>query len=191
MFELTVVGLDRWVPLRLDADLDTYAEELAREWPQTPGIEDLAAGLCGLLRNMLSGQEEVEDDGVVLLAAWVFSASSTELDPLTVANLRAVPLEPHDATPETYAAGLYDGEELYEPATTVQLDTASGPAWAVRFRPVLRIEGEREVHEQNVVFWLRPEQGFAAVISAYCADLLLARDVPVALGQLAEGVAGL
>jgi hypothetical protein len=189
--DLQIAGLSRWMPLDLGADTDTYAAELAADYPRTPAAELVAAGVAGMAARFTEAREEADRSGdSVLVAAWLFLHADDDLRPIAHATLQGVRVAAPDLDVPGVVRLLTADEELYQEPEVRPVDTASGPATFLRYRPVLRDEGEREVHERAVVLWLRPEQDMAVLLSAYTNDLVGGAEVADALAQLAEGVSG-
>lgn len=186
MSDIHVDGVETWVPL----DLDAGSEEVARGLVERFGDDDvtatIAAGLGGVALRL--GQQDGPEDPPTL-AAWVRTLGADELTPLEVAALRVHPFDGLDASRflEQYVAGA----ELYTSVETSELDTASGPATTARFRTVEVNGADREIHEHNLVTWIRPDLRCAVVLAALSTDLVSAATLPDALHQLAEGVHGL
>jgi hypothetical protein len=189
--DLEIVGLSRWMPLDLGADTETYAAELAATYPRTPAVDLVAAGVAGMAARFTEARAEADRSGdSVLVAAWLFLHADDDLRPIAHATLQGVRVPAADLDVPGVVRLLTEDEELYQDPEVRPVQTASGPATFLRYRPVVRDGGEREVHERSVVFWLRPEQDMAVLLSAYTDDLVGGAEVADALEQLSEGVTG-
>lgn len=190
--DLEVAGLDRWLPLDLTLGEAELARDLSRRFAATTHpalLEFLTDQLAQLATGYREAAEVERASGVATLGLWVLLDEGEQLAPLATATLRLVAHEGDD--PLGFLAQVTEGAELWETPELHTVETASGPATATRCRPVVEADGEREVHEQAVVFWLRPAQGWAALLSSYSTDLVAAAAVPARLEQLAQGVSGL
>lgn len=191
MTDLEIVGLSRWMPLDLGEPADTYAARLAQDYPRTPHAELVAAGVAGMAATFRGAAEEAERSGSsVLVAAWIFLHSDEDLRPIAHATLQGVRVPVADLHADGVVELLLEDEDVYGEPEVRPIDTASGPATFLRYRPVLQVDGEREVHERAVAFWLRPDAEMAVLLTAYTTDLVGGAEVADALEQLAEGVSG-
>ncbi|MBD8870504.1 hypothetical protein [Nocardioides donggukensis] len=185
MDDLYVDGLSTWVPLDLDAPASDNAEQLMQHFGTDEATATAAAGIGGIAAQL--GQDDT--DGTVTLAAWVRTLSDDELIPLEIAALRGVAHAGDDVS--ELAELLAAGDPPHGSTERGEIDTASGPAHTLRWRSVVTGTVDREIHEDNAVVWLRPDRGYAVVLSCHSVDLVSAVSLPGALHQLAAGVHGL
>lgn len=190
MAELDIAGLDRWIPIDLDADPVDEAERLELAFADSDGIGLIAPGLAGIAAGLKRGAREAETAGCFLLALWVLTAHADRLEPVVTATLRIEPLAGRPDVDAVVAHLVASGDHVGE-VVRESLATASGPAELVTWRPVSEVGGEREVSEVTTVLWLRPDDDALLTLSATSTDLLSARGVPEALAALAQGVSGL
>lgn len=193
MTDVEIAGLEAWLPLDLDATAEELESALVARFARggsDPLVEATASGLAGVAQDLRHQAATLEDEGVVLLGAWAFLDEPGVLSPSALALFRRLPL----AADEELGAleqQLVAGVELQRPVERDEVSTGSGTAFGLRFRPVVGAGGERQVHEQLCVSWLRPQHGAAFVLSCYVTDLVEAPTVYLALCRLAEGVTGL
>lgn len=180
-----VDGVSTWTPLDLDASPEQTVAALTERFGDDAATHDVATGLAGLAGRVA----REEDETSFPLALWVRTPDEDTLVPLEVATLRAV--AHRDADPRAFAEMVVGGADLQSAVELGSLDTKAGPATTVRYRSVVTEAGERQVHEDNLVAWFRPDQGMAVVLSVHSTDLVAAVSLPDALHRLAEGVHGL
>lgn len=185
--DVQIAGLSRWRPLDLEADPDDHARVLAAEFGATPNVDVVAAGIAGFAGNLR--RVHAEEDAM-LLAAWLFLTSDEQLTPLAHATLRGVRVAP-EQTAADLVRELLDESDVYGDPLVEERATASGPATGVVYRTVREVEGERVVSELACVVWARADDGYAVVLTGVSDDLVEAHEMPDALLQLADGVAGL
>lgn len=188
--DISVVGLQGWFPLDLTRTPEEVHAAILAEYPTGDEVTAATAeGLVGMVRGMQEQTGQAEETGVVTLAAWVLLDDPATLSPVSVATLRGLALESGD--PMEVVAGMTAGAALVDEPPLVDLETASGPATLTRIRTVEVVQGDREVHEQSVVLWPRPQHGYVVTLSAYVEDLVLSDRVGAAMRQLATGISGL
>lgn len=190
--DLEIAGLERWLPLDLERDRGELSGWIADHFgggSPDPLVVAIADGL-GEIAQQAKERAAVDDSaGMLTLGLWVLLAEPGRLAPQSLATLRLV--RHTDPDPLSLVAHLTQGAELWETPELDVLATASGDALTTRVRTVLDEGGERRIHEQLVVMWLRAEQGYAGVLSTYHEDLLEGTTVAEPLLKLAEGVKGL
>lgn len=190
--QISVPAHVRWVQLPIEGDLDAQAAARAAQLTGQPDGEltaQVAAALAGTARIVVRGAVEAARAGIPTFLAWTLLPAPGVLRPGPVALLRGLPL-PADATDDDVVRLIADpGAEHHRGIDVDQLDTASGRAWTVRWRPVLRAEdGTRLVHEQRAVLWPAREHGMALALSLYVADLLDGAGAAEPLEELAAGL---
>lgn len=180
-----VEGVSTWTPLDLDATHQQTVASLVERFGDDAATRDVATGLAGLADRVAR-----EDEGDSFpLALFVRTPDDDTLLPLEVATLRAV--SHRGADPREFAEAVTRGADLSSAVEVAALATAAGPATTIRYRSVVTRAAERQVHEDNLVVWFRPHQGYAVVLSVHSPDLVVAASLPDALHRLAEGVHGL
>ncbi|VXC06894.1 hypothetical protein [Nocardioides sp. AX2bis] len=188
--DISAVGLEGWFPLDLTRTPEQVHAAILAEYPAGDEVTAATAeGLVGMVRSLQAQTGEGEATGIVNLAAWVLLDDPATLSPVAVATLRGLVEESGD--PMQVVAGMTAGAELYDEPPLVALGTASGPATLTRIRTVEVVRGGREVHEQSLVLWPRPQHGYVVTLSAYVQDLVLSDRVGAAMRQLATGITGL
>lgn len=186
-------GHRSWVPLDLDLTAVQTAEELRRRFE--PADEDErfelnVAAATGTVASLREQAAALEASGTVVCAAWLLTREPTRLDVRAVAVLRAsaVPVgTPLDALVE----GVIGDEPRHGEPWVEELETWSGDAHRIRYRPLVRVDGDDEVHQVNVVLWSRPEDGVVFLLSCHVDSLLGAHQVGDLLDELAAGMKGL
>lgn len=190
--QISVPGHGRWLPLPLKGDVDaqaaTAAQELTRE---NPGelTEHVTAMIAGTARVVIRQAVEAAAEGIPTFLAWALLPAPGVLQPGPVALLRGLPL-PARATDDDVIRTVVDFDaERHGGIDVDQLETASGPAWTVRWRPVANgDDGSQVVNEQRAVLW--PDRGheMVMVLSLYVADLLDGAGAERPLHELAAGL---
>ena len=191
--EVDVPGHDRWFVLPLDGDVDVTAAEVVNQQLAAgtgqDAREDAIADVAGHSRLARQGAEAAAQEGVDTLGALMLIPGDGTLVGGPVAMLRVMQMPP-EATADDALELLVDLQgERYGELTIDELDTASGPALSVRVRPVVEVDGEREVHEHRVVFWARPELEVLVALSLYTVDLMQGGQAAEPLLSIARSVA--
>lgn len=195
------VGADpRWVPLLLDPEgpVDAWAERaadavlelrldgpLAGDRSAAEAADErgrVTALLAGLSRR-LAGPDVAPE--LRPAAAWALAPEEVFL-PLTVAVLRVQPLGTDDDVDAAVGSLVGTAEQRYGNVDVTGLDTPSGPAFRVSWRPVLDAQDRSLVDEQQAVLWLLPSDGVLVVLSAWWTDLVQAGRWTQALDDLAR-----
>ncbi len=189
---ISVPGHGRWLPLPLEGDVDALAAAAARDLTaQQSGdeVDDVTAIVAGTTRMVLRHVRAAEDEGISTFLAWSLLPGPGVLQPGPAALLRGLPL-PVDASDDDVVATVVPPDaERYGAVDVDQLETASGRAWTVRWRPVLRDEsGSRLVHEQRAVLWPDREHGMVLCLSVYVLDLVEGATVAQPLHELARSL---
>lgn len=190
--QISTGGHGRWLPLPLEGDVDEQATVAARDITGEPSgelVERVAALIAGNARVVRRQVEQMAREGVPTFLAWSLLPGPGILQPGPVALLRGFPLAP-DATDDDVVTAVVDLEaERFGDIDVDRLETASGTALTVRWRPVFRDdEGTRLVHEQRAVLW--PDRAHRAllVLSLYVVDLLEGGSAAEPLAELAATV---
>ena len=187
---IDVEGHPLWVPVPLHLSPDELRAELVGRYAGSLPDEDLdsvADGLVAVSRRLV---EDEPTDGSMNLAGWALVAHPDGLEVRAFATLRVVPLEP-SADLAAAVDRLLDGQELFQPPQAGTVETRSGPAATVRFRPIVEEDGQTEVHQVSAVLWARPARLALFLLSTYALDLREAEDAGDLLEELAAGVGGL
>ena len=189
--QISVPGHGRWVQLPLEGDLDAQATATARTLTATtPALTDqVAAMIAGTARVVVRWVEQAAGEGIPTFLAWSLLPAPGYLQLGPVALLRGVPLAA-DATDDDVIRTVVDFDaERHGQVDVDQLETASGRAWTVRWRPVVHApDGTRQVHEQRAVVWPHREREMALQLSFHVMDLLDGAGVAEPLAELAAGV---
>lgn len=193
--DILLPGHARWLPLLLEGDpVDALVEEqvadLIGEVSDGDRREQVTAVVAGVTRRAREVAGAAEADGVMTLAAWMHLREPGMLEAGPVAFLRAFVVEGAVRLERVVELVVGDGER-YGSVEVADHDTASGPAAAVRVRPVVDSvdgDGGRAVHEQRLVVWHRPRLDAAVVLSAYVTDLVLGAELGTPLLELAAGI---
>ena len=175
--QISVPGHVRWLPLPLEGDIDLQATAAARELTGAAGgdrVENLAAVIAGTARAVLRRTQALEqEEGIPTFLAWSLLPGPGILQPGPVALLRGLSLPPSASGDDVVASVVTPGAERYGEVDVDRLDTASGPAWTVRWRPVVHgDDGTRQVHEQRAVLWPDEEREVVLCLSLYVVDLV-------------------
>lgn len=189
--QINVPGHGRWVQLPLEDDIDARAEASARALTAThPALTaEVTAMISGTARVVIRSVEQAAREGIPTFLAWSLLPTPGYLQLGPVAILRGVPLAV-DATDDDVIRTVVDFDaERHGGVDVDQLETASGRAWTVRWRPVVRAaDGTRTVHEQRAVLWPDRENQMVLQLSLYVADLLDGAGAAEPLAELAAGV---
>jgi hypothetical protein len=190
--QISVPGHTRWLPLPLEGDVDAQATASARELTgQAAGerLEQVTALIAGTARVVARQAARAEDEGVPTFLAWALLPAPGVLQRGPVALLRSLPLPPAATDDDVLATVVSLDDERHGDVDVDRLDTASGPALAVRWRPVIRSEdGSRLVHEQRAVLWPDRDRDIALCLSLYVIDLVEGASAAEPLLDLARGL---
>lgn len=186
-------GHASWVPLDLERTAVQTAEELRRRFE--PADEDElfelnVAAATGTVASLREQSAALEAGGTVVCAAWLLTREPTRLDVRAVAVLRASAV-PVGTPVDVLVAGVVGDEPHHGEPWVEELETWSGEAHRVRYRPVVHRAGGDEVHQVNVVLWSRPDDGVVFLLSCHVDSLLEANQVGDQLDELAAGMRGI
>jgi hypothetical protein len=188
-------GHRSWIPLALDLAPEETAADLRRRFGGPDGETDQAfelnlAAAQGTVTNLQQQSAVQEQQGTITCAAWLLTREPTRLDIRAVAILRASAVSPEVSTDvlvgDVIGGAPRHGEPLVEP-----FETHSGEAFRIRYRTVVRLEGEDAVHQINAVMWPRQESGAVFVLSTYVDSLLEATEIGDLLDELGAGTRGI
>lgn len=187
MSDIAAAGHVDWIPIPLDAGPDS----LALAWRQRFGTgrecADSIAFMLGVQASLLRANEQSDSAQVLNLAAWVMTREPEDLSHLSAyAVLRAFPAPP-ELTAAELVEQLVDGEPLLSAPEIFEMETRSGDAANVAFRPLI----DDEVHEHLMVLWPRPGLGAWYQLAAFQSDLLISSHVRPSFEELAAGIEGL
>lgn len=190
--QISVRGHGQWLPLPLEGDVDAAALTAARDLTaQQTGeqVDHVAALIAGTARAVGRQAEAMEREGVPTFLAWSLLPGPGVLQPGPVALLRGFPLA-GDATDDDVVGTVVDlAAERHGEVDVDRIDTASGPAVTVRWRPVVREEdGTHVVHEQRAVLWPDRSEEAVLVLSLYVVDLIDGAAAAEPLSELAASV---
>lgn len=192
-FTFDAFAHEQWVPLPLVGDVDDEVAALVDSMIGHSASPDLVdsttAWIAGTTRT---ARREIERLRVEALrptfAAWALLPEPRMLRPGPVAYLQAGPLPPQ-ATDDDAIASIVDlSAELFGALEVAPLDTASGPAFLLRRRPIRVIGGVRGVDEQWVVLWPRPDLEVVIALSLYVVDLVAGGRADGPLQELAAAL---
>lgn len=190
--QISVPGHGRWLPLPLEGDVDVEALTAARALTaQGTGdrVEDVAAMIAGHARTVRRQAERMAVEGIPTFLAWMLLPGPGALQPGPVALLRGFPLAATASDDDVLITVVDTGAERHGEIDVDRLDTASGPALAVRWRPVVRDgDGQRVVHEQRAVLWPDRHNEVVLVLSLYVVDLFDGAAAAEPLSELAAGL---
>lgn len=183
-FELEVDGAEGWVLIRTDLAGRKLVKDLRNQMPgQHRGTAQLLAGLA---RDVIA--RDVAAGAPPLLGMWARIDDPKAAAPAAVARLHMMPVE-KDATVQSYAADLLLGSALREPFELTAVETASGEAH--HLSAVLDLGADHvgsRLHRTDMIFWLRPADEEAMVLSVQTTDLARAATLGPELRRLAAGV---
>lgn len=187
--QLGFPGLACWLPVALDvADLDQSVDAVLAEIGHPgPDDRDLAATVLAWV-HQVAGSTDPDHDDVLSLVAWLHLAQYDRFTPDAVAWLRIIRrIEPgQDAF--GMLAWLCSDSELLETPELTPLETPMGEAATTIVRAVARDDEDRTPYERCYVIWMRPDAGFALVLSVHLVDLLMTERVAHQLRELAAGM---
>lgn len=197
----------RWVPLPLaahgapdrDGDLPARMAELATQALalRRPGVTfaeaetevlEVAAMLTDVTRRVRDLADVVAgfESPVLTALAWALGPA----DRFTIqgiATLRVRDLPPPGTDDDAIKVVMDRDAEMFGEPAVEPLDTPSGRAFVLRDRPIsTSSDGTREVHEQRVVVWPKPEHGVVVSLSISFVDLIEAGRYGPALDDLAQ-----
>lgn len=191
--DIESTGHRNWVPIPLDVAPDAVHAQLLDRFSGAGAddrVADTAAALTGAANQLLAANEQSRADGVQNLAAWALVGDDDILDVHGFATLRISPLE-EALSDEAYVRLLTDGETLFQPPLVETMETMSGDAISLRFRPMFDDSGESQVHQVSAVLWPRPEAEALYTLSSYSTDLVEAAEAGDLLDELGAGFKGL
>jgi hypothetical protein len=190
--QISVPGHGRWLPLPLEGDVDEQAAAAARTLTAEAAgnrVEHVAAQIAGNARAVLRHAERMAREGIPTFLAWSLLPAPGVLEPGPVALLRGFPL-PASATDDDVVTTVVDpAAERHGDIDVDRLDTASGPAISVRWRPVVRgDDGTRAVHEHRAFLWPDPGNEVVLVLSLHSLDLVEGAMAAQPMRELAASV---
>jgi len=190
--QISVPGHGRWLPLPLEGDIDAQASAAARALTQQAfgdRVEDVAALIAGSARTVLRQADRLAQDGIVTALAWSLLPAPGVLQPGPVALLRLFPLVATASDDDVLTTVVDLSADRHGGVDVDRLDTASGAALTVRWRPAVRgVDGVRTVHEQRAVLWPDREHEVVLVLSIYVVDLVDGASAGEPLQELAATV---
>lgn len=188
-FDLDVPGHAQWLLLSLAEDVDSECEARFDELTTgqaTPEFRaETVALMAGLSRAVQGKAISLAEEEVAVVGAWMLMPAPGLLLPGPVATLQYAALPPGWGVREVATRGW--PERHGQPVVT-HLDTASGPAFAIRDRPVEIREDRRVVHETRSVVWIRPDTAESLMLTLSSADLVQAAVAAEPLAELAATV---
>ncbi|MGZ4591012.1 MAG: hypothetical protein ACXV4A_08820 [Actinomycetes bacterium] len=190
---IDAAGHDHWVPLPLDVPLEQLEADLGERYAGTMPRAELAnsvAAAIGVART-LAASPSWEETGVATCAAWQWVRDPDTFVPAATAVLRATAVDAGQTVDD--CIGLVVGDTPLQGGPVVgEVETSSGTAYAVRFRPVVRGDrGDSEVHQVVAVLWPRLESRVLFVLTTYTTDLVEGAELGDALEELAAGMTGI
>ena len=151
----------RWLALPLVGDVDGAAAahvDALIGGEATPAFIAATTSMVAEHSAIVRRQGEAFRRGDVLTQfAWMLLPEPNLLLAGPIATLYARWLPPTDSQDDSIAAACDLHVEREGEVDLSFLDTASGPALHVRYRPILQMDGVRTVTEHRVVLWPRPE----------------------------------
>jgi hypothetical protein len=186
---IDVDGHPLWKPIPLDVTPEELGDSLRREYTGTAPDVELETNVAAMVAVSRQLRTPDAEDGMNL-AAWALVEDPGTLSVRDFAALRVAELDAATTTKDA-VAGLTEGHSLFQEPVVEALETASGEAVAVRFRPMVQEEGEVRVHQVTAVLWLRPEHLALFMLSTYAEDLVAGAETADRLMDLAAGVRGL
>lgn len=190
--DIVVGGHEHWIPLPLDRSGDVLEAELRDRLAGRGSADEVELGVA--LLASAAGQlapPPGEDLPALNLAAWALLGE--EPHPLSFrafATLRVVRIGT-DATVENCTELVLADSEVFQEPVVEALETRSGAATGLRYRPMVREHGETAVHQVTAVLWPRPQAEMLYVLSNYSTDLVEAAGIGDRLEELAAGIEGL
>ncbi len=187
---LEIGGFAEWLPLDLEQPLDVTGA-IADQFADSGEPPALVAAVAGRLAVLAAQLRDLGSEERLMLRAWaLLPPGGKVLAPRAVATLSAVPI-----APGTDDGGFVDelvfGTQLYQPVDVEQIATDAGPAQCLRVRSYDGAGDELRLDETVSVFWLRPGDGVALLLTTLpIDDLVLAADVRDALVELATSFRG-
>jgi hypothetical protein len=190
---IDAAGHENWVPLPLDMPLERLQADLVERYAEAMSRDELetnVAAVVGVART-LAASPSWEETGVATCAAWEWVRDPRTFVPAATAVLRATVVDPGRTVDDCIALVVGDTPLQGGPVVT-EVETASGTAYAVRFRPVVRGDGgDDEVHQVVAVLWPRLEARVLFVLTTYTTDLVEGADLGDSLEELAAGMKGI
>lgn len=192
-FTFDTLAHEQWVPLPLLGDVDDEVAALVNSMIGHSASPDLVdsttAWIAGTTRIARRKIERLRVEALrPTFAAWVLLPEPRMLRPGPVAYLQAGPLSPQATDDDAIASVVDLSAELFGPLEVAPLDTASGPAFLLRRRPIRVTDGVRGVDEQWVVLWPRPDLKVVVTLSLYVVDLVAGGRADGPLQELAAAL---
>lgn len=189
--EILAAGHPLWIPLPLDCSAEVLEAELTERFAGRASDEQVTF-VVGLLTQLAERLSQPPADGVpaVNMAAWVLLADPDGIGLRAFATLRAAALA-SDATREDCIEIARAGIPVFQEPVVEDMETRSGTAIALRYRPMVEADGTTEVHQVSAVLWPRPEHNVLYLLSNYCEDLVEAAEIADLLDELGAGIEGL
>ncbi|HEU0103145.1 MAG TPA: hypothetical protein VFR07_12580 [Mycobacteriales bacterium] len=186
--DFDVPGHPRWLALPLEGDADEQARAYVQQVYDPDVDQEVLAQTVAVVAGMSRLVRRSAEDGPPTAAAWTLLPPSGEAAPGPLALLRYLPLPENGTDDDAIELLLDPADEHWGPIDVADLETASGRALSLRFRPVVVRDGDRQVHELRAVLWPRPAAGLALVLSVYVVDLLAGAEVGGPLEELGASV---
>lgn len=186
--QIDVPGHPRWLALPLTGDVDAEAQAYAERLFDGPVEPDVLAATVAVVAGTARVARRSAEDGPPTAMAWTLLPERGPVAPGPLALLRYLPFRATGSDDDLVELLLDPAEEVWGPVEVDDLETASGRALALRFRPVVVRGGVREVHELRAALWPGRDQGLAVVLSSYVVDLLLGAQVAEPFDELARSV---
>jgi hypothetical protein len=184
-------GLDRWLPVPTREPVDVQAEQgvraLVGDVASQDFLEETVAMVAGAAR-IVGRESEALGPYVLTYGAWMLLPAPGLLLPGPVATLRLRPLDGSASDDDAVEACADLRGPRHGPVDVDVLDTASGRALTVRYRPVVEDDDGRAVHEHRLVLWRNRPTGMLLELSLYVVDLVEGGAAEEPLFELARGI---
>lgn len=182
----------RWLLLSLEGDVDQAAQDhvdaMIGGLASAEFIEETVAMVAGLSRTARRLAEAWAKEQELTYAAWMLMPEPNLLLPGPLATLRVRQMSPADTDDDVIEAAMEPTAERHGPVDVDVLETASGRALSVRYRPVVERDGVRAVHEHRMVLWPRRPDGVTLDLSLYVVDLVEGGQAAEPLLELARSI---
>ncbi|MGI9155900.1 MAG: hypothetical protein ACR2FG_04595 [Marmoricola sp.] len=189
--DLEATGHKYWIPIPLDVPPDALYQHLLERFRGTASEDSVAnnasamMGVANELRDPRNTEESTQN-----LAAWAMVREPDALEVHGFATLRASVIERGTTTDECIR-GLMEDQPLYQDPVVMTMETMSGDATSLRYRPMVEDQGETQVHQVTAVLWPRPDERLLFTLTNYCLDLVEAAEIGDRLDELGAGIKGL
>lgn len=188
--DIEATGHQYWIPIPLDVPPDALYQLLLERFAGSGSENDVANSASAMIGVANELRREGQDDGLGNLAAWALTRQPDKLDLGGFAALRVSSTE-EGWTDDDCVHEVIAELPLYQDPVVERMETMSGEALSVRYRPMVEQDGETQVHQVSAVLWPRLDERLVFTLTNYSFDLVEAAEVGDRLDELGAGIKGL